>query len=52
MTAAHFWRRVAGELATELAGGEWTEEHRPVPDRPDLPPDLWISFNTRADERG
>ncbi|GGS29153.1 acetyltransferase [Streptomyces humidus] len=40
--AVHFWRRVAAEIA----GDAWTEEHRPVPGRPDLPPDAWISFET------
>jgi predicted acetyltransferase len=38
--AVRFWRRVASALAP----GAWTEETRPVPDRPDLPPDVWISF--------
>jgi predicted acetyltransferase len=38
--AVRFWRHVAAELAP----GAWTEEPRPVPDRPDLPPDVWISF--------
>lgn len=38
--AVRFWRRVA----TELAGDAWTEERRPVPGRPELPPDVWISF--------
>lgn len=38
--AVRFWRRVA----TELAGGDWAEEHRAVPGRPDLPPDSWVSF--------
>ncbi|MGH3240740.1 MAG: GNAT family N-acetyltransferase [Spirillospora sp.] len=38
--AAHFWRRVA----TDIAPGAWTEEHRPVPTNPALPPDTWISF--------
>lgn len=38
--AARFWRRVA----TELADSDWTEECRAVPGRPDLPPDVWISF--------
>ncbi|AZM52538.1 GNAT family N-acetyltransferase [Streptomyces sp. WAC 01529] len=42
--AARFWRRVAAKAAC----GEWTEEHRPVPQRPDLPPDAWISFSTLA----
>ncbi|GAB2925335.1 GNAT family N-acetyltransferase [Nonomuraea fastidiosa] len=40
--AVAFWRRVA----TELAGDAWTEEHRPVPGKPDVPPDTWISFAT------
>jgi predicted acetyltransferase len=40
VAAVHFWRRVA----TEIAGDAWTEEHRPVPDQPNLPPDVWISF--------
>lgn len=38
--AVCFWRRVAAEIA----GDAWTEERRPVPGRPDLPPDVWISF--------
>ena len=38
--AVRFWRRVA----TEFAGSDWTEERRTVPGRPDLPPDVWISF--------
>ena len=38
--AVAFWRRV-GE---ELAPGEWGEERRPVPGRPDLAPDVWVSF--------
>ncbi|WP_424888441.1 GNAT family N-acetyltransferase [Streptomyces sp. XH2] len=38
--AVRFWRRVAAEVA----GGAWEEERRPVPGRPDLPPDVWISF--------
>ncbi|MFF4988325.1 GNAT family N-acetyltransferase [Streptosporangium saharense] len=40
VTAVRFWRRVA----SEIAGEAWKEEPRPVPDRPDLPPDRWISF--------
>ncbi|WP_406292829.1 GNAT family N-acetyltransferase [Embleya sp. NBC_00888] len=39
--AVRFWRRVAGEIA----GDAWTEERRPVTHRPDLPPDVWISFD-------
>jgi predicted acetyltransferase len=38
--AVRFWRRV-GE---ELAPGEWSEERRPVPGRPGLAPDVWVSF--------
>lgn len=40
--AVRFWRAVA----TDAVGQRWTEEHRPVPSRPDLPPDTWISFKT------
>ncbi|MGW4801805.1 GNAT family N-acetyltransferase [Nonomuraea sp. NPDC004297] len=40
--AVAFWRRVA----TEVAGAAWTEERRSVPHRPDVPPDVWISFTT------
>ncbi|GBP99313.1 GNAT family N-acetyltransferase [Streptomyces spongiicola] len=42
--AVHFWRRVA----TEVADDAWTEERRPVPARPDVPPDVWISFDTSS----
>jgi predicted acetyltransferase len=40
--AVRFWRAVA----TDAVGRLWTEEHRPVPGRPDLPQDTWISFKT------
>ncbi|MFD1661224.1 GNAT family N-acetyltransferase [Streptomyces caeni] len=46
--AVHFWRRVA----TEIAGNAWTEERREVPGRPDLPPDVWISFGSPAETYG
>ncbi|MGW7548506.1 GNAT family N-acetyltransferase [Streptomyces sp. NPDC054770] len=48
--AVAFWRRVAAEAA----GDDWTERPRPVPGRPELPPDVWISFDTasRADGTG
>ncbi len=39
--ATGFWRRVA----TELFGPEgeaWTEAQRPVPGKPEVPPDRWI----------
>lgn len=42
--SARFWRRVA----TAIAGDAWAEERRPVPGRPDLPPDVWLSFSTPA----
>lgn len=38
--AARFWRHVA----TGLAGDTWTEERIPVPDKPWLPPDVWLSL--------
>ncbi|MFI8523248.1 GNAT family N-acetyltransferase [Promicromonospora sukumoe] len=41
--AVRFWRAVAADAV----GVAWTEEHRAVPGRPDLPPDTWISFTTR-----
>ena len=44
--AVRFWRRAAAEIA----GDDWTEDRRPVPGRPDLPPDVWISFDTGAQE--
>ncbi|MEU6019597.1 GNAT family N-acetyltransferase [Streptomyces sp. NPDC047515] len=48
VAAVGFWRRVA----TEIAGGAWTEERRPVPGRPDLPPDTWITVNAPAEAQG
>jgi predicted acetyltransferase len=36
--AARFWR----SLATELVGDAWTEERRPVPDKPHVPDDVWL----------
>ena len=38
--AVRFWRHTAAQLAPHT----WSEETRPVPDRPDLAPDAWISF--------
>ena len=37
---ARFWRR----LATDLAGSSWTEDRRPVPGKPHLPPDVWLTL--------
>ncbi|MGH4035602.1 GNAT family N-acetyltransferase [Actinomycetota bacterium Odt1-20B] len=42
--AVRFWRRVAAAVA----GDAWTEERRPVPGRPELPPDVWIAFRSDA----
>ncbi|MFI2205763.1 GNAT family N-acetyltransferase [Streptomyces sp. NPDC020192] len=39
--AVAFWHGVA----SDLAGDAWTRELRPVPDRPELPPDVWLSFH-------
>jgi predicted acetyltransferase len=41
VAAARFWRRVAAGLA----GGNVREERRPVPDKPDVPPDVWITIS-------
>ena len=43
-SAARVWRR----LATEVAGDAWTQECRPVPDKPDAPPDVWIMLTAPA----
>jgi len=45
--AARFWRHVAAQLAPDA----WSEETRPVPDRPDLLPDAWISFRVGPQPR-
>jgi predicted acetyltransferase len=37
--AATFWERLAS-----LYGPGWGREHRAVPGRPDLPPDVWVRF--------
>lgn len=39
--AAAFWRSVADEVF-----GTWSEDVRPVPDRPHVPPDHWITGRT------
>ncbi|MFY0407918.1 GNAT family N-acetyltransferase [Solicola sp. PLA-1-18] len=44
-TAARFWRRWSNSGFNEV-----TEERRPVPGKPDLPPDVWLSFDT--DDQG
>jgi predicted acetyltransferase len=49
--AARFWR----EVADAAAGGEWTEERRPVPNKPHIPDDVWITLDSTrhssSDER-
>jgi predicted acetyltransferase len=40
--AGRFWRR----LARELAVGEVHEERRPVPGKPEVPDDVWLTFHT------
>jgi predicted acetyltransferase len=40
--AAKFWRTVAESRAP----GGWSEERRPVPGKPEVPPDAWISFTS------
>jgi predicted acetyltransferase len=41
VAAGGFWRRVATELFG-VEGEAWTEEQRPVPGKPEVPPDHWI----------
>ncbi|HEX6335870.1 MAG TPA: GNAT family N-acetyltransferase [Jiangellaceae bacterium] len=43
-SAARFWRRVA----TDAVGSDWVEEPRPVPDKPDLPPDIWVFLDSSS----
>jgi predicted acetyltransferase len=40
--AARFWRRVAADCAT----GPVREERRPVPDKPQIPPETWLFLTT------
>lgn len=42
--ASRFWRRAA----TEITPDQWSEERRPVPGRPDLAPDIWITMGAHA----
>jgi predicted acetyltransferase len=41
--AREFWESVAAEVA----GDSWLSEHRPVPGKPELPPDTWMSMTVR-----
>lgn len=45
-TAARFWRGVAAAAAP----GAWREERRPVPGKPQVPPDVWLVFETSVEE--
>lgn len=45
--AARFWRRVA----TELAVAGYKDEERPVPGKPEIDPDTWLSFTVRPTDR-
>ncbi|GAA1570638.1 hypothetical protein GCM10009789_25190 [Kribbella sancticallisti] len=38
--AAKFWRRVVADLV----GPNYKDESRPVPGKPKIPPDSWLSF--------
>jgi predicted acetyltransferase len=39
-----FWRRVAAQAS----GDRWHEERRPVPGKPNIPPDVWLTFSVTA----
>jgi predicted acetyltransferase len=41
--AARFWRG----FATAAVGSAWAEERRPVPGKPEIPPDIWLLLDTR-----
>jgi predicted acetyltransferase len=41
--APEFWRGVA----TDVAGEDWREELRAVPNKPEIPPDHWLVFEAR-----
>lgn len=40
--APEFWKRVV----SDIVGAAWREEWRPVPDKPHIPPDHWLLFET------
>jgi predicted acetyltransferase len=44
--AARFWRLLATELTGET-GQTWREQLRPVPEKPWIPPDVWLSLTMR-----
>jgi predicted acetyltransferase len=45
--AARFWRRIAADATTELAA-RTSEERRPVPGKPEVPPDTWLVIDLPA----
>jgi len=40
--APEFWKRAV----TNIVGASWREEWRPVPNKPDIPPDHWLIFTS------
>jgi predicted acetyltransferase len=42
--AAKFWRHVV----VDLTNNQWSEERIPVPDKPTVPPDTWLSFTVTS----
>jgi len=46
--AARFWRGVADAAV----GHEWTEERRPVPIKPHIPDDVWITLDSSRTATG
>ena len=42
--AARFWR----EVAESAVGREWSEDRRPVPMKPHIPDDVWITLDSSA----
>ena len=45
--AARFWRRVADDAVSEL-GARTREQLRPVPGKPQVPPDTWLVLDLPA----
>jgi predicted acetyltransferase len=43
-TAARFWR----DVVRTVLGARYDQERRTVPDRPEVAPDVWTSFETAA----
>ena len=44
VVGGRFWRR----LAREVAAADVQEDRRPVPAKPEVPPDVWLTFETAA----